>query len=154
QLSSLYWLNIFAGITVFLGVLIAAPVVVWLYREPRLYTLMPSAALLLLIVPLGQQFQCLLQKELKFKTLAVVEVISNLAGLIVAVAGGLAHKGPYALVLGQLTGAGCAAVATTLIVSRRWFPKLSFNYNDVKSYVSFGMYQVGERGLGFLMSRT
>ena len=67
QLSSLYWLNILAGVIVFCVVCASAPLIVAFYREPRLYNLLFLTSVIFLITPFGQQFQILLQKELNFK---------------------------------------------------------------------------------------
>src|SRR5437899_6472229 len=85
ELSSLYSLNVFAG-TIVLGLtILATPLIVSFFGDPRLELLLPCTALLFLIAPFGQQFQLLLQRDLKFRILAIVELSSAIVGAIVAV---------------------------------------------------------------------
>ncbi len=154
QLSSLYWANIIIGFIVFGFTVSATPLVVALYSEPRLYTLTPAAALLLGIVPFGAQFQLLLQKELRFKTLAVIEIIGAVVAATVAISAAFAGQGVFSLVFGQLSG---GAISTLLLVITgwgRWRPTLHFRRADLKGLIGFGFYQLGERVLNLLFSRT
>src|SRR5574341_2298515 len=63
ELSSLYWLNMLAGLTVFALVMASSPLVAKFYGEPRLASLIPWPALVFLVIPLGQQFQALRSEE-------------------------------------------------------------------------------------------
>ncbi len=154
QLASLYWANIAIGLVVFGVTLAATPLAVALYSEPRLYTLMPLAACLLAIVPFGAQFQLLLQKELRFKTLAAIEIAGAVVAASVAIGAALAGQGVLSLVFGQLGG---GAVSTLLLVATgwgRWRPMLHFRRGDLAGLIGFGFYQLGERVLNLLFSRT
>jgi lipopolysaccharide exporter len=153
QLSSLYWLNILAGILVFLLLLLSTPLVVTLYREPRLAELMQWAALIFLITPLGQQFQILLQKELQFKTLSIIEMLATLIGTIVAVLTVMNGQGVLSLIWGQLTTSLIKALMLAKVGWKRWQPRLRFKYADLHGYIGFGLYQMGERSINYFNSR-
>jgi O-antigen/teichoic acid export membrane protein len=64
QLNSLYWLNIFAGIIIFVIVFFLSPFVSQFYHEPELKNLILLVGITFLIQPFGQQFMILLQKNL------------------------------------------------------------------------------------------
>ncbi len=155
QLASLYWLNIFAGITVFLLVWATIPFVVQFYGESRLADLMSWTALIFLIAPIGQQFRILLQKELEFKRLAQVMVLAAVIGTVVAVWSALSGQGVFSLVWGQL-----AAVTTrTLLLARlgwkkAWAPSFHFSTSDLKGYIGFGAYHMGTRMMGYVSSNV
>ncbi len=152
QLSSLYWLNILSGIVVFFIIWAVTPLVVVFYKEPQLNSLLHWTALIFLITPIGQQFQILLQRELKFNWLSVIEVITALADIIVAVLFAWRGSGVMALVLGQLAHAICRAVCLSMQGWRTWAPKFHFSLDDVKGYVGFGLYQMGERTINYFNS--
>jgi len=57
QLSSLYWLNIMAGIVVFIIVAVSAPLVVSFYKEPRLRDITLYICLIFLITPFGSSMK-------------------------------------------------------------------------------------------------
>lgn len=151
-LSSLYWTNILAGIVVFGLVLAATPLVVAFFDQPRLASLLPVAALVFLITPIGYQFQILLQRDLGFDRLAKIEVVAAVVGLIVAVATAAEGAGAYALVWGSLSRAG---TMTTLLVGlgwNVWRPMLRLKREDLGGYIGFGLYQMGERSLNYFRS--
>ena len=145
QLTSLYWFNLATGIVVCALVWALSPVVVAFYHEPRLADLMFWAALLFLIIPIGQQFRILLQKELRFRRLAQVEVAAAVVGTVVAVWSALAGHGVLSLIWGQLA----TTLTTSLMFARlEWQtcgPRLHFRLNDLRGFVGFGLYQVGSR---------
>jgi O-antigen/teichoic acid export membrane protein len=84
-LSSLYWASLIAGVAMFGIVLALMPLMVRFYREPELYHVLPWAALSFAIIPIGQQFQMLLQMDLHVDRLVKVDVASAVVALLVAV---------------------------------------------------------------------
>jgi hypothetical protein len=126
QLSSLYWVNVFVGWVLFAACFAATPLVVIMFREPRLYHLVPLVSALFLIGPIGAQFALLLQKELRFRSLAVVEIVGSLMGALAAIGAAIAGLGVYALVLAQLAGSIVSTAILTMIGLRHWRPMFHF----------------------------
>ncbi len=150
QLSSLYWLNIIAGVIIFLLICVSTPLVVGFYHEPRLSKLLYLAALVFLITPLGQQFQILLQKELKFDGLAKIEMTTTVLNAIVTIGAAFAGLGVYSLIWGQLVATSTRVALLCCNGWRQWRPSFRFSKQDIKGYMSFGFYQMGERTVNFL----
>ncbi len=150
RLSSLYWLNILTGAAIFVLIAAVRPFIVSFYHEPRLDRLLLLASLVFLIMPIGQQSQVLLQRELLFNEIALAEILGSIAGFAVAVSLAHAGFGVVSLVLGQLVN----TVVRTLVISfwgfRRWRPLLHFKRSDLKGYLGFGLYQMGERSINYL----
>jgi lipopolysaccharide exporter len=153
QLHSLYWLNVFSGMIVFVLLLAAIPVIVMFYDEPRLRSLMFCGALILLISPWGQQFQILLQKELKFKVLAFIEAASVLAGFAISTTAAILGLGALSLVLGQLGVSACAVLLLLIVGRKRWRPAAHFAIVDLEGYLAFGLYQMGARTVNLIAAR-
>src|SRR5439155_8549613 len=149
QLSSVYWLNIFIGVLIFLTILGCSSWIAVFYSEPRLKSLMPCAAVIFLIVPAGQQFQVLMQKNFQFNRVAVVEIASTVFGTAVAIAAAYLKQGVFSLILGQITTALTNALLLVAFTWNRWRPTRHFAFSDLKGYVSFGLYQMGERSLNY-----
>lgn len=150
ELSSLYWLNIFAGLIVFGVIFAGAPIVARFYHEPRVTHIVQWCALTFIIAPIGAQYQLLLQKELLFRPLAAIEVSSRGFGTIVAIGLALRGSGVYALVFGQLATSGCNSLLLMLRGHHIYRPRLHFAWADVRSYLRFGLYQLGERAINTL----
>ncbi len=152
QLSSLYWLNILAGFLVFVGLYFATPWIAEFYREPRLNVLLRWSICSFLIMPLGQQFQALLQREMRFRELALCEVVARVAGCFVAIASAWRGAGVYSLIWGTLTNAAvlsCLLLATGASVH---LPSFHFSPGEIRSFVKFGAFQMGERSLNYFNS--
>ena len=153
QLSSLYWINIIAGGAVFFLVVAATPHVVSFYKEPRLEELMFWAAMIFIVIPIGQQFQILLQKYLRFKELSLVEIVSALIGGVIAILSAVAGQGVLSLIWGQLSNSTSKTVILVGLGWKEWRPKLHFKRSDLRGYIGFGLYQMGEKSINYFNSR-
>ena len=149
QLSSLYWLNLAVGLVLFFVTLLSVPLVAAYYEEPRLRPLLRLAALTFLISPFGMQFRAILEKELRFKSLAGVDAAGALANAAVSIWFALAGRGVYSLIYGQLAQVGVTAVFLAAVSDKAWFPRLHFSIPDLRGYLGFGAYQMGERALNY-----
>jgi O-antigen/teichoic acid export membrane protein len=149
-LSSLYWLNIAAGLFVFLLILASTPLVVHYFNQPRLRDLLPWAGLTFLIRPLGQQFFVLLERDLRFKELARIEILAAAAGAIVAITAAAEGAGVWALIWGVLAKSIVWSALLLLQGLPSWRPYRHFRASDLRGYLGFGLYQMGERCVTFL----
>jgi O-antigen/teichoic acid export membrane protein len=136
QISVLFWVN--AGVSLLIAILTAAagPVIAWLYGEPRLAGI--TLALSLTFVPGGLtvQHQALLQRQMRFKALAAIPVISMSIGALSAIVTALLGGGYWALVALQLT----MSLTDMLGVwsACRWRPSLPARRAGVRSMLGFG----------------
>jgi len=154
ELSSLYWLNIFAGLVVFAVVCALNPVIISFYKEPRLRGLIYVAALTFLIAPIGQQFQFLMQKELRFNNLARIEIAGAFANTSIAILLAFVGVGVLSIIFGQLTGALVRVFLLLLIGLREWRPQILFLKRGLKRYINFGLYQMGTRTINYVNSEV
>ena len=151
QLSSLYWLNIFAGVIIFLLVVGTRNLIVAYYREPRISGYLSVVAITFLINASGQQFRVLLRRDLRFRTLSVIEItassIASIAAIGIAILGG----GVWSLVIRSIM---LALVTSLMCIS--WaardgrLPHLHFKRIDLEGFAGFGLYQMGERAINYL----
>ncbi|MGD8415066.1 MAG: oligosaccharide flippase family protein, partial [Candidatus Latescibacterota bacterium] len=102
RLSSLYWLNVLAGVIVFGLVVALAPATAAFCREPRLTGLILCVAVIYLVQPFGEQFRVLLQKDLRFDVIARCEVAAKLVSFVVAVVLAYLGAGVWALVVAYI----------------------------------------------------
>jgi lipopolysaccharide exporter len=145
QLSSLYWLNIFAGIVVFLIIFCGKQLIGSFYPNYNISDFLSWISVIFLIIPFGQQFQILLQKELKFKELAFISIISTFVATVVTIICAYFGYGVYSLIWGQLINSAVSTAILIYIGWRNWKPKFHFKRDDLKGYLSFGLYQMGEK---------
>ncbi len=150
QLSSLYWLNVLIGIAAFCLAQMAAPWLAELWHTPALIGVLRWSAVIFLLEPLGQQLRLRLEKHLYFGKLAAIESAASLVAFAVALACAWRGDGVYALVWGQL--AGVAGKAVCLLVAGGDRPTLCLDLGEIRGFLRFGLYQMGERSINFLGS--
>jgi O-antigen/teichoic acid export membrane protein len=154
QLSTLYWTNVAAGAAVTLVVLAARPLVAALLGEPRLAGLLTWVAPVFLVAALGQPYQATLQKELRFRALALVDVVAAASGAIVAIAAATMRLGVLSLALGHLAAVAARTLLVLAVGMRGWRPGRHWSASDLAGYLSFGVYQLGERTVGAFMANA
>lgn len=153
QLSSLYWLNIAASFVAYLFLVAASPLVVFLYNEPRLEDMVPLAGLTLLFSAPGAQFRILLQKDLRFKILAITETITAAVGTVIAIGFAIAGHGPYSIIYGSLGGSALMTLLSIAVGWPVWPVRLVFDRRHLEGYISFGLYQMGERTVNYVWQK-
>ncbi|WP_123041924.1 MOP flippase family protein [Cohnella candidum] len=154
ELSGLYALNLASGVAVGAAVWLLAPLACAYYQEPGLLVPMRWMALLCVIPAIGQQFQVLFQKELRFAYLAKVDIASIAVGFAVAAAGAYAGYGVYALVGSYLANALFKTVCLTAAGWKEWRPGWRFSLRDLYGFLRFGAYQMGSNVLQTLTSNV
>ena len=155
QLSSLYWLSIAAGWIVFIAILIATPFIERYYNEPDLAPILFGVSVTFLIIPLGQQFQDILRRKLRFNTLALVNIAQNMAYAVVAITLAFADFGVMSLVWATIARASTGAVLLLIVAARNhWLPSLHFRRSDLDGFVQFGLFQMGERAINYLSANV
>lgn len=153
QLSSLYWLNVIAGLLVFVLAWLSIPLVVMFFKEPRLSPLLQVVSFVFIIAALGKQFEVLLQKELLFNILARQEIIAALSSFFVTITCAISGFGVWSLLWGLITEISCKTLLLIRIGLSTFRPSFHFRPSDLKGFIGFGLFQTGERTVNFLSER-
>jgi O-antigen/teichoic acid export membrane protein len=111
------------------------------FHEPRLGRIIPVAAISIVISSISLQFHWMLEKELRFNSLAKQEILSTVFGVFVAIASALWGWG-YGRWFGQLAAVGIKTILLLQIGWTNWRPRIHFKTNDLEGYLSFGLYQM------------
>jgi lipopolysaccharide exporter len=143
-LSTLYWLSLGLGLLAFLLIRAGAPLAVAYYHEPRLDEILRVSAWYFPIVFAGQTYLFLLQRDLRFRDIALIEIITNVTGAVVSV--GLAMNGwrEMALIYGGLISRLVQMVLLIGVGFRLFRPEFYFNLSRIGEHFRFGIYNVGE----------
>jgi len=153
QLSTLYWVNILAGIFLYGVIYLLSQYISSFYNEPALKDIMIVVGIIFLITPWGQQFFVLMEKELKFQLLAKISIVNKVISLVVTSV--LAYKGfgVYSLVYGTIASAIVSTVQYILFGLKEHKTSLCFDISQVKEFLKFGLYQMGERTINYFNSQ-
>jgi O-antigen/teichoic acid export membrane protein len=102
QVSTLFWINTGLGLAMSAAFFGLAPVLVAFYGEPRLYWITVAVGSGFILNAAGVQHSALLQRQMRFATLAAIEtvalVVSTAVGVIMAVRG-FGHRALVAITL-------------------------------------------------------
>jgi O-antigen/teichoic acid export membrane protein len=136
QISTLFWINLLFGALLSLITLAMAPVIASFYGEPRLFGITAVLALGFLFNAAGSQHAALLQRQMRFTTLALISVISLMVGTMTAIGGAEAGYGYWALVAAAIT----APLTGTLgfWVTTGWVPGMPKRGVGIRSLMVFG----------------
>jgi O-antigen/teichoic acid export membrane protein len=150
ELSSLYWLNIFSGFTVFLIFITSVPITSLFFEDSRLSHLLFLISPIFIITSFGQQFKFILQREFHFRTLSLIDffaVVFNTFFTIVMVFSGY---GVFSIILGTLSESIIRSFLLCYIGFHKWKPKFRFYFEEVRNFLKFGVFQMGDRGLNYI----
>jgi PST family polysaccharide transporter len=136
QVSNLFWINV--GVSAVLSLVVAAlaPVVAWFYKDPRLVAVTLALAGAFAISGAVVQHQALLNRQLRFRAIAVIDISSIVLGLFTGVVMAYLKFGYWSLVGMQLS-TGLAELFLTVCVSR-WRPQLPTRGTGTVSLLRFG----------------
>lgn len=154
ELSSLYWFNIAIGGLFFLLLFFSSGLIARFYDNDKLLPLLKLVAISFIIQPWGQQFMVFLQKELKFKTLAQVEIISRLISFLSVVILAFLDYGVYALAVSTPVYALCSSIGYNITGRKYYHPEFFFSFQKVKAYLNFGLFQMGDKFLNYFALQT
>jgi PST family polysaccharide transporter len=98
QMSTLFWINVLVGAALGVVSVAIAPLLVSFYHEPQLFMVTVVLALGFVFNGAGVQHTALLQRQLRFTSLAVIEMASLLISSVVSVGMAMRGDGYWALV--------------------------------------------------------
>lgn len=136
QVSTLFWINVGLSMVLMLVAAITAPAVARFYEEPRLTLIMLAIAGTFILGGLTAQHSALLQRQMRFGRLAVVEIGSAAVGIAVGVIMALGGAGYWSLVAMTATNVAVTMVLTWIFSG--WRPGLPRRRAGVAPMVAFG----------------
>lgn len=150
QYRSLYWFNWFLNIAVFLVLSAVSFGVAEFYNDSRLVFFIILAGLRILISPFGKIYSVIKNKELDFKFISIVSVVSNIITFIITTGMCLLHAGIYSLIIpGLITS---LIVAIVYSVEGRKHVRITFHYqfSEIKDFFRIGLYDTGAQLMDYL----
>lgn len=141
QVSVLFWVNVALGIGLAIIVAALSPGVAWFYNEPKLLQITLVVAGLFAFDGFAVQHQALLRRQMRFKSLAKIQVLSSTLALIATIAAALMGAGYWALLV-QLSVAQLFSVLLSWVYCR-WVPGGIKRRVGARAMLTFGGYLTG-----------
>lgn len=136
QISTLFWINMLVG--AILGLLSAAiaPFIATFYHEPRLFWVTVVLATGFLFNAVAVQHSAILQRQMRFTTLSVIDIISLVLSTAIGIIMAMKGYGYWALVAMTLVSPIVSGIC--LWVSTAWVPGRPRKRAGIRSMLRFG----------------
>jgi PST family polysaccharide transporter len=147
RLSSLFWFNMLVGIVMTCIVFFSSDLVALFFNQNSLAPLLRLISIVFTIVSFSFIQQSLLKKEMKFKKLFNINIISTIFYGLITIILAFNGFGVKALVIGYIS----KNIITTfsIIFFQRWLPDFRFNFKEIKDLLDFGVYVFGGSFLNY-----
>lgn len=152
EYSSLYWVNMLLGFVIYFVLLFITPLISSFYNEPELLKLIPLLCLAVPISSIGRQQKTVLQKELFFKNIAIIEIISAIVSLALAIYLAVIHWGIYALVLSNLIRYALSNIIYFFVGIKKVPIRFHFRMKETVPFFKIGMYNTGGQVINYFSS--
>lgn len=150
--DNLFWLNSAIGATLAILAVASSPLVAMFFDETRLTHLLQALSLIFILNGLATQYRASLNRNLRFGTLAIVDVSAQVAAFGIGVGFALSGAGYWALAAQQV---GQAAVTLVLLaLCSRWRPRRYDPTVKVRSFVRFGWFLMASQIVGYVSRNT
>ncbi|MBQ5718961.1 MAG: lipopolysaccharide biosynthesis protein, partial [Alistipes sp.] len=136
--STIFWWNLFLSIVIYGILYLGAPFISQFYRIPLLSHVLRVQGVILIINALNIIQSNQLRKRLNFRKLAVVNIVSQLVGVCVAIVTAWHGWGVWALVAQQIVASSMTSIL--LWTLNRWLPDLVFSKESFKQLFGFGSF--------------
>lgn len=150
ELTTLYWLNVGLGVVVCVAVFALSGPIAAVLHNPDLQPLVQMLSLAFIVIPHGQQFRALMQKELEFNKIGMIETSSVLAGFTFTVVS--AHFWPLAMtaILGYLVNSAVRTLLFGYFGRKIYRPGLHFSLKSVSSNLRFGAWLTADSVINYV----
>ena len=136
QRSNLFWLNTLSGLVLALMLFSLAPTIASFYGRDALAQIVRWVAPVCLLGGIASQFRVHINVALRFKALAVIDVLAPLTATIAAVVLAARSHPIAALIAMQALGPLLMTVLTVALA--RWWPSLPKRTGDMRGLLTFG----------------
>ena len=136
QISTLFWINIAVGLLLGLFTTAMAPVAVAFYHEPRLLWVTIALASAFVFNSAGVQHWALLQRQMRFTSLAAIDIISLVISTLIGISVAFARFEYWALVAASVTAPLVRTIC--LWMAAGWAPGRPRTGVGLRSMIRFG----------------
>ena len=147
-LFTAFWGNFLTSLLLYLILLIGTPFVVFVYNINELSLYLPIVGLSLLINSIGVIPNAILRKNLKFKSLFLIQIFPICINIAIVIPLAYLDFGVWALICGALLQT--TLVNFLLLFFSKWLPKFEFNKIVFFRMVKFGKFVVLEQVMEFI----
>lgn len=152
HLSTSLWASAGAGAVLCVLVILSSPFIAGFFREDLVRPVLIVSSMGLIIGSFSVVQRALLEKNLNFKSITLVEISAAFAAGIVSILLAFGGLGVWSLVLGSLCGIFITAAMLWRISP--WRPDITFSYSHFRELFGFGSHVTGSQLLAYIAAST
>ncbi len=134
-LSSVYWLNVLVGLILGAALFLFSGVPTAIFADQRLAPMLQVIALVFVVVGFGNVPRALLNRDMRFGTLAIGEMTTTSLYAAIAIVMAIHGFGVWSIVIAYV--AQSVLMTAVLVLVSRWMPRLHFSWADVQMIFRF-----------------
>ena len=147
-----FWFNLGIGLLLCLAMMMLAPFVASFFREPNATRVIAVSAVLLPMNALSLVPHSIIQKSRQFRSIAKVQVISTISGVVLAVILAHAGFGVWSLVSNLFVRSTVKAILT--FKAAGWRPHMYYGRNEFGELWSYSSYLMLSSIVEYLVANT
>lgn len=136
DVSTVFWLSIFLGVTVYLLLFMLSGPISLFYGEPELKNILRVAGLMVVLSAANAVPHALVMRQLKFKFSALVDMASKLILVITTLSLAYSGYGYWSLIVSTVAAEAFLLVVYFLALENK--PAAVFNFTKVKDVFGYG----------------
>lgn len=152
SLQQIFGMILLINVGLFISSLLAAPLIAFFFGEPQLIPIVRVLAVQFVLIGLSVIPQSLLEREMKFKTRSLIDLVANLVAAFLTLSLALMGKGVWALVWGSVMLFLTKMIGLHLCAP--FFHRPTFSFKGMRHFVSFGGLIMTERIIWYLYSQA
>lgn len=152
QLSSVFWFSMLLSLFFALFALVVAYPTALIFNEPRAIPLAQTTSILFIFSGLQIVPQSMLRKEMKFRTVGYIDMISVLVSCMSMIAIAKLGGGVWTLIGGHVIRSFTRLVLLYWVT--RWRPLFSFHFHKAKQFIQFGVLVALGRSLFYTYEKS
>ena len=151
-LHSLFWLNVIFGLLATVILLLIAPAIAQLYETPKVIPILRVLAFSFLISSFSILQKAILERKLKFNTIAKIEITATILAAIVAIIAAILDAGVWSLVCQTLVLVSANTIFIWVAV--KWKPQMLFDWSEVKAVSNYSLNLTGFSIFNYFVRNT
>lgn len=136
ELNSFFWLSMCLSLALSGVAMTLAPILAWIYGQPEVVAVTLCSALFIIVAGVGSFQAALLNRQMRYVELAVVEVGALVAGTVAAVVAAMMGMSYWSLIIGMAVTTCTSAAAYWYFSS--WRPGRPVLNKEAMSLFKFG----------------
>lgn len=141
QISRLFWINVAVSVALAAVVMLSAPLVGWLYGEPRTIGITMVLAAMIVVGTIGIVPTALLNRQMRFIPIVLIDIAQLFVSVTVSIGLAWYGFGYWSLVLAQVVATTFGILCTLRVA--KWRPLGPRQKADVGPLVKFGVNLTG-----------